>query len=90
MFDTDGVPAGGQHLHPHAPPAPDTESGRFKASGLAALEVIATAVVIVEASTAPVAPQRRRHSVADSALTGIDNSASRAMSSLAGRPSVVR
>ncbi len=87
MFDTDRVPSGRQDLDLHATPALAAETGWFQAAGASAVGVI---VALVQSAAAPIAPQRRRHSVADSALTGIDNSANRARSSLAGRPRVVR
>jgi hypothetical protein len=92
MFDTDRAPPSRQDLDPHAAPAPIAEPWWFQDPRPLAFGVIgaAIAIAVVEAGAAPVAPARRGHSVAESALTGIDSSASSARSALAGRPSVVR
>jgi hypothetical protein len=98
MFDTDRLPPRRQDLDSHAAPAPvakpwwfqDPRPFAFGVVGAAIAIAIAIAIAVVEAGAAPVAPARRGHSVADSALTGIDSSANSARSALAGRPSVVR
>ena len=86
MLDTRGVPAGRQHLHLQSTAALGAEAGRLKRTGPPAFRVIG----VGECLAAPIAPGLSVHSVADSAFTGIDSSARRSRSWLAGRPNVVR
>jgi len=83
-----GVPAVREHLDLQAAAAVSAVAWRLQRPLPYALDVRTFA----ERPTAPVTPQGTvgGHSVADRAFTGIARSASRARSSLAGRPNVVR
>ena len=89
VLDAQCRPACGEYLNLHSTPTSGAEAGRFQCPGRAAC-CMRPSRSILAAAVAPHESHRCRHSVADSALTGILRSSSNARSSVAGRPNVVR